>query len=70
MGAANNNVNPRRHLHKHVQIPVTPVTDKEQANDQSNNKRVDRRRVNLAEVKGKARSLMAKLSPPSAGFPS
>ena len=50
------NVNPRRHLPKPVQIPVTPVTDKEEANDQSNNKKVDRLRVNPTEVKEKARS--------------
>ena len=64
MGVANN-VNPRRHPRKHVQIPVTPVTDKVQAAIRNNNKRVDRRRVNLVEVKEKARSLMVSLRPPS-----
>ena len=60
-----NNVNQRRRLHlrKLVQIPVTPVTDKEEASNQSNSKKVDRRRVNPVEVKEKARNLMVKLTP-------
>ena len=57
MGVANNNVNPRRRPRKHVQIPVTPVTDKVQADVRNNNKRVDRPQVNLVEVKEKARNL-------------
>jgi len=57
------NNNPRRHPPKPVQIPVTLGTDKEEANEQSNNKKVDRRRVNPVEVKEKARNLMVKLTP-------
>ena len=51
-----NNVNPRRHPRKHVQIPVTPVTDKVRADVRNNNKRVDRRRVNLVEERESLRN--------------
>jgi hypothetical protein len=54
-----NNVNPRRHPPKPFQIPVTPVTDREEANDQSNNKKPPHRKDSL-EAKEKARSLMVK----------
>jgi hypothetical protein len=57
------NNNPRRHPPKPVQIPVTLGTDKEEANEQSNNKKVDRRRVNPVGEKEKARNLMVKLTP-------
>ena len=56
MGVANN-VNLHRHLHKLVQIPVIPVTDKVQPNVSNNNKKPRLLKVNLVEEKEKARSL-------------
>jgi hypothetical protein len=56
MGVANNvNLLPR--LHKLVQIPVIPVTDKVQPNVSNNNKKPRLLKVNLVEEKEKARSL-------------
>jgi len=55
MGMASN-VNPRRRLHKLVQIPVIPGTDKELPEVQSNNKKADRLKINLVEERESLRN--------------